>query len=79
MVNLGIDSEYYVSRMTKLELNSAFTGEKYRWVLHSAEKGDSLLSETGRLLFIAGDEGRYDISFDIIDANTPYHLSLIHI
>lgn len=73
MVNLGIDSEYYVSRMTKLELNSAFTGEKYRWVLHSAENGDSLLSETGRLLFIAGNEGVYDISFDIIDNNTPYH------
>ena len=73
MVNLGIDSEYYVSRMTKLELNSAFTGEKYRWILHRAENGDSLLSETGRLLFIAGDEGVYDISFDIIDNNTPYH------
>lgn len=73
MVNLGVDSEYYVTRMTKLDINSAFTGDEYRWILHRDDGSDSLMSQTSRLLFIAADEGTYDISFDIIDDETPYH------
>lgn len=73
MVNLGIESEYYLSRMTKLELKSSFTGCEYRWTLHCKNEIDSLMSTSDRLLFIAAEEGTYDISFDIIDDFTPYH------
>ena len=36
MQNLGIDDFYYIYRMQKLKLNPAYTGEKYRWILHNS-------------------------------------------
>ena len=31
MVNLGIDDTYYISRMQKLDLHPALTGDEYEW------------------------------------------------
>lgn len=73
MINLGIDSEYYVNRMTKLPLESAFTGSEYRWTLHKADGNDSILSRERSMIFLEAEEGEYSLSFDIIDDNTPYH------
>ncbi len=73
MLNLGIDSEYYVTRMTKLPLESAFTGSEYLWTLHKEDGTDSILSKDRKMIFIEAAEGVYNISFDIFDNNTPYH------
>lgn len=73
MVNLGIDDTYYVERMTKLQLQPAFTGAEYRWTLLSDNGNDSLLATTRDYIFLASEEGEYRITFDIIDGTTPYH------
>lgn len=68
MVNLGIDDVYYVARMQKLPLHSALTGEKYRWTVNGKE-----VSATDSYIFLAEAEGVYNLTFDIIDPDTPYH------
>lgn len=68
MVNLGIDDVYYVARMTKLPLHSALTGERYRWTVDGRE-----VSTSDSYIFLAEKEGVYNLTFDIIDDETPYH------
>lgn len=68
MVTLGIDDAYYTTRMTKLPLASALTGERYLWKAN----GDTV-STARDYVFIAREEGVYNMSFDIIDPLTPYH------
>lgn len=68
-VNLGIDEVYNVYRMQKLPLRPSLTGREYRW---STADG-SLLSTQRDYIFIAREEGRYDLMLDILDSETPYH------
>lgn len=68
MVNLGIDDVYYVARMTKLPLHSALTGDRYRWTVDGRE-----VSTSDSYIFLAEREGAYNMTFDIIDDETPYH------
>ena len=68
-VNLGIDEAYNIYRMQKLPLHPSLTGLEYRW---STADG-TLLSTQRDYIFLAEDEGRYDIVLDIIDPETPYH------
>ena len=68
MVNLGIDDTYYIPRMSKLPLESALTGEEYLWTVNGVK-----VSADRSYIFIAQDEGVYNLTFDIIDADTPYH------
>ncbi len=68
MVNLGIDDVYYIPRMSKLPLESALTGREYLWRVNGEE-----VCADRRFIFIAQEEGVYDLSFDIIDEETPYH------
>lgn len=74
-VNLGVDDEYYIARMSKLHLQSALTGERYRWTVNG-----EVVSENRDHLFLAQEEGRYDLTFDIIDSDTPYHFEFkVHV
>ena len=68
MVSLGIDDVYYIPRMSKLPLESALTGEEYLWTVNGVK-----VSADRNYIFIAQDEGVYNLTFDIIDADTPYH------
>lgn len=68
MVNLGIDDVYYIPRMSKLPLKSALTGSRYQWTVNGKP-----VSEADSYIFLAQNEGRYDMTFDIIDPGTPYH------
>ena len=68
MVNLGIDDAYFIPRMSKLPLHAALTGDQYRWTVNG-----EVVSETDSYIFIAAEEGVYDLTFDIIDPDTPYH------
>lgn len=67
-VNLGIDDEYHIARMSKLHLQPALTGERYRWTVNG-----EIVSEQRDHLFLAQEEGEYAMTFDIIDSDTPYH------
>lgn len=67
-VNLGIDDVYYVYRMQKLPLESALTGNAYRWTVDGKD-----VASTRDYIFLAADEGSYRLTFDIIDDATPYH------
>lgn len=67
-VNLGLDDSYYVSRMQKLPLTPALSGSSYRWTVNGKE-----VSTQHDYVFLAADEGVYDLTFDIIDDNTPFH------
>ncbi|MDE5980004.1 MAG: cell surface protein [Muribaculaceae bacterium] len=69
MLNLGIDDNYYVCRMQKLELSPEFFGESYRWSMASGE----LLSTERDYIFLAEKEGVYQLVLDIIDDETPFH------
>lgn len=70
MVNLGIDDVYYIQRMEKLPLSPALTGAAYRWSVDG-----KTVSREKDYIFIAGEEGRYSLEFEIIDAVTPYLFS----
>lgn len=72
-VNLGIDDTYYVSRMTKLPLESAFTGSDYAWTVERPDGTRDTVSRTRDYIFLAKEEGTYRMTFDVIDAATPFH------
>lgn len=75
-VNLGIDDVYYIYRMQKLPLHSALTGEHYRWSVDGRDCG----TDAPDYIFLAAEEGTYSLSFDIIDAATPYHFDFtVHV
>jgi len=73
MVNLGIDDDYYVYRMKKLKLESAYTGREYKWTLTSPDGVTKEVSTDSEYIFMEADEGLYRLTFDIIDDRTPYH------
>lgn len=73
MVNLGIDDDYYVYRMKKLKLESAYTGREYRWTLTSPDGVTTEVSDRPEYIFMEAEEGVYRMTFDIIDDDTPYH------
>ncbi len=56
LVSLGIDDVYYIERMKKLPLSPALTGKKYRWTVNGNE-----VSDRHDFIFLARDEGRYDV------------------
>ncbi len=72
MVNLGIDDTYYIYRMQKLDLHPALTGKEYRWYEVDEAGNEKLLSSERDYIFIAREEGVYDLRFEIIDEYTPY-------
>lgn len=72
MQNLGIDDFYYIYRMQKLKLNPAYSGEKYRWILHAEDGKDSIVSEDRSYIFLSEKEGTYCLSFEIVDNENPY-------
>lgn len=66
-VNLGIDDSYRIERMRKLVLSPALTGDAYRWSV------DGVTVSTDReYIFLRAEEGTYDLTFEIIDPDTPY-------
>lgn len=71
-VSLGIDDVYYVSRMQKLDLHPALTGNAYRWTLTRPDGTSSVVSESRDYIFIDAEEGEYGVRFEIIDTETPY-------
>lgn len=67
-VSLGIDDSYRIERLRKLRLESALTGEAYRWTLDGEE-----VSTARDYIFMQSQEGVYHLTFDILDPLTPYH------
>lgn len=72
VVSLGIDDVYYVSRMQKLELRPALTGERYEWSVNG-----KVVSTDKDYIFLEAEEGKYDIELKIIDSNTPYEHTFV--
>ena len=73
MLSLGIDDYYAVERMRKLHLESAFTGAAYRWEMTAPDGSRRVVADTRDYIFLAGEEGDYTFSFDVIDDASPYH------
>ncbi|MDE6300424.1 MAG: cell surface protein [Muribaculaceae bacterium] len=71
-VSLGIDDVYYIPRMKKLPLCPALTGERYVWTVNN-----ETVSSEKDYIFIASTEGRYEVTLDIIDPDTPYSFSFV--
>lgn len=75
MVNLGIDDVYYISRMQKLDLHPALTGERYEWYVDGV-----CVSRAKDYIFLAGEEGDYSLELKIIDSDTPFDFEFdIHV
>lgn len=72
MVSLGIDDSYIVARMQKLPLESALTGEAYRWTLTRPDGTQSVVSTSQTYIFLAEQEGTYILNFEIIDGDSPF-------
>ncbi|MBD5267184.1 MAG: cell surface protein [Bacteroides sp.] len=70
MVNLGIDDVYYIPRMQKLYLHPSLTGHEYEWRVN----GNKVSSDRD-YIFIASEEGVYEVDLKIIDPDTPYDFS----
>ncbi|MCM1110988.1 MAG: hypothetical protein NC336_07270 [Clostridium sp.] len=71
-VSLGLDDIYYVNRMKKLPLSPALTGDAYLWKINGEIAGHDR-----NYLFLAAEEGDYQVSFDIIDDETPFHFDFV--
>lgn len=75
MVNLGIDDVYYIPRMKKLDLHPALTGNEYIWSVDG-----NVVSRQRDYIFISAEEGDYEVTFEIIDPETPYKFKFnIHV
>ncbi|MDE6131542.1 MAG: cell surface protein, partial [Muribaculaceae bacterium] len=75
MVNLGIDDVYYIARMQKLDLRPALTGERYEWYVDGV-----CVSHSKDFIFIAAEEGDYQLDLKIIDPDTPYDFTFgVHV
>ncbi len=75
MVNLGIDDVYYIPRMKKLDLRPALTGRKYEWYVNGTQ-----VSDQKDYIFLASEEGVYNLELKIQDPDTPYAFSFdIHV
>ena len=75
MVNLGIDDVYYISRMQKLDLRPALTGERYEWYVDGA-----CVSQDRDYIFLAAEEGDYRVELKIIDPDTPFDFAFdVHV
>jgi hypothetical protein len=66
MVSLGLDDVYYVSRMQKLPLHPELSGSGYRWLDADGE----LLSTERDYLFVAVDEGTYQLALEILNEDS---------
>jgi len=65
-VNLGLEDSYYISRLSKLVLEPALTGNNYCWTVNGEK-----VSDDKNYIFIAKEEGTYNLAFEIIDPNNP--------
>lgn len=72
-VSLGIDDYYIIPRMTKLHLQSEFTGNNYRWIITGPDGTKVNGSDNRELIFLQEREGEYVIEFDVVDHATPFH------
>lgn len=71
-LSLGLNDIYYLQRMQSYRFVPGYTGGEYKWTLHMPDGRDSLLSTERYCTFVQGEEGTYDITFEIIDEKTPY-------
>lgn len=72
IVSLGLDDYYYLPRMKKLKLDPAYIGNGYRWTVKTASGNDSLLSTEHNYIFLTKKEGKYDLTFEVLDSVMPY-------
>lgn len=70
IVSLGIEDRYIIYRMQKLDFHPALTGKEYQWIINGKE-----VSREHDHIFLAPEEGHYDVEFNIIDTETPYSFS----
>ncbi len=71
-VSSGLDDYYYIERMKKLKLSPAYTGSSYRWTMKTATGEDSLLSTDREYVFLAKDEGAYELKFRLDDGGRGF-------
>ena len=74
-VSSGLDDYYYIERMKKLRLAPAYTGNNYRWTVKTEDGRDSLLSTESEYIFLAKDEGLYELTFELDDGMRGYKQS----
>jgi hypothetical protein len=72
ILSLGLDEQYYISRMQAYRFTPGYSGEAYRWILVLPDGRDSLLSEEQNYTFVQKEEGTYSIRFQILDSTNPY-------
>lgn len=71
-VSLGIEDFYRMQRMQSYRFMPGYTGYEYRWYMTLPDGRDSLMSTDRFFTFIQKDEGIYDLTFEIVDSQTPY-------
>lgn len=71
-VSSGLDDYYYIERMKKLRLAPAYMGNSYRWTMKTASGEDSLVSTDREYIFLARDEGTYELTFTLDDGGRGY-------
>ena len=76
-VSSGLNSSYYIERMRKLKLSPAYKGDSYRWILHTENGQDSLLSTDREYIFLAEKEGTYNLTFELEDGLRGYRHSFL--
>lgn len=71
-VSSGLEDYYYIERMRKLRLSPAYSGNSYRWTMKTADGRDSLLSTDREYIFLAREEGKYNLTFELEDGERGF-------
>src|SRR5574344_117779 len=72
IISSGIDNSYNVTRLKKLLLAPAYTGDSYRWTMKQSDGADTLLSTEKNYIFVGTTKGHYKILFTIINGSTAF-------
>ncbi|MCI6702488.1 MAG: cell surface protein [Prevotella sp.] len=72
IVSSGINDYYYLPRMKKLRLSTAYTGDNYRWYITREDGTDSLVSTDRTYIFLSAEEKTYSLRFEMDDEGMTF-------
>ena len=69
VVSTGLDSTYTIARMQLLRLSTPYSSGTIRWTATSPDGKQKLISTSGDCLFVAADEGVWQLTLRITDGD----------
>lgn len=65
--SIGLDGDYYVTRLQKLKMSTGAVGDSFKWEVTSEDGETKILSKTEQCLFVSKESGVYTLTLTITD------------